>query len=53
LKVFKFIDGKSRVFKMSIAKLRQPFSNGSNIGIPYTSMNTMVHGWGSNSTIAY
>jgi hypothetical protein len=27
---------------------RQPFSNGSNIGIPYTNMNTMVDGGGFN-----
>ncbi len=51
-KVFKFLDGRPRVFKISMCILRrQPFSNGSNIKIPYTNMNIMVDGGGSNSAI--
>jgi hypothetical protein len=53
-KVFKFSNGKPRVFKIKMGRLkRQPFSNGSNIGIPYTNMNTMVDGGGLNLVIAY
>ncbi len=51
-KVFKFLNGRLKVFKISMGRLRrQPFINGSNIRIPYTSMNTMANGGGSNSTI--
>jgi hypothetical protein len=51
-KVVKFNNGKPSLFKISMGKLRrQPLSNGSNIGIPYTNMNIMVNGRGFNSTI--
>jgi len=51
-KVFKFLDGKPTVFKISTGRLRkQPFSNGSDIRIPYISMNTMANGRDSNPTI--
>jgi len=53
-KVFKFSNGRPRVFKIKMGRLkRQPFNNGSNIGIPYTNMNTMVDGRGLNLVIAY
>ncbi len=51
-KVFQFSNGKPKVFKINIGRLRrQPFCNGSNNGIPYTNMNTMVNGGGLNSAI--